>query len=262
MKVTKYLLGIGFAMVTLFTSCEQDNMGAQYNLETMGVTFATSSQKVTFPAYDYEGFDVEVIRAKSADAATINLQAGLLDSNNDLNPLPAEFKVPATVTFAAGESITKIHVTVGDITSGTDYKVYIAITDENVAPIDANMEKVITVFRDYTYSAIGTGTIISTFFEFEDNFEWEKADQTSWYKALSPYEEGYDIIFKVGTDGKSVTIDKQVIAGDISGYGKGYVAGKGEIKNGAIVATLEFTVSAGSFGSAKETFVLPDMAEE
>lgn len=257
MKGLKYLLGISVAMATMFTSCDTDNKGDVYESKTMGVTFGTASQSVSFPAYGYEGFDVEVIRAKVDEAATINItKATLLDSKNNPIPLPATIQVPSSVSFASGEGVAKIHVTVGDITSGQNYRLSVTL-DENVAPVNANMTKIITIYRDYTYSAIGSGIIKSEFFEFEGEFEWEEADDISWYKALSPYEDGYNILFKVGADGVTVTVDKQAIAKDISGYGTGYVAGKGELVGNVITMTLEFTVSAGTFGTAKEIFILP-----
>ncbi len=258
MKGIKYLLGISLAIAAVFTSCDTDNTGDIYKSETMGVTFGTASQSVSFPAHGYEGFDVEVIRAVATEAATVNITATLLDGDGKPVELPSTIQVPSSVSFAAGENLSSFHVTVGDIVSGRNYELAITL-DKSLAPVDASMTKVVTIYRDYTYSPLGTGTISSEFFEFEGEFEWEKADQITWYRALSPYEEGYDIIFKVAVDGKTVTVEKQAIASDVSGYGTAYVEGKGELANGVIKATLEFTVSAGSFGTAKEIFILPAM---
>ena len=43
------------------------------SIDFMVVTFATGTQSVSFPSTGYEGFDVEVLRAKSSEATTINL---------------------------------------------------------------------------------------------------------------------------------------------------------------------------------------------
>lgn len=262
MKGFKYILGISIAVTALFTSCDTDSLGSVYESQTMGVTFATGTQRVSFPAHDYEGFDVEVIRGVTDEAATYNIvSAHLLDASGNATDLPSTIQVPATVSFAAGEGISSFHVTVGDIVSGINYKLAITL-DESVAPVDAHSTKVITIYRDYTYSAVGTGLLRSEFFGDETGpatgeVEWEKADQITWYRALSPYDDGYDIVFKVASDGKTVTVDEQPIASDISGYGTAYVAGSGTLIDGVITVTLEFTVSAGSFGTAKEIFVLP-----
>lgn len=257
MKGIKYILGISIAITTLFTSCETDNLGDIYNHQNVGVTFATGTQSVSFPAHEYEGFDVEVMRSATSEAVTVNIaSATLLDADGNPTALPATIQVPSVVSFAAGEGVASFHVTVGDITPGKNYKLAITL-DEDQTSIDAKSTKIITIYRDYTYSALGTGTLQSEFFEAEGNFEWEKADQTSWYKALSLYDDGYDVIFKVAADGKTVTVDQQAITSDISGYGTAYVTGSGELVDGVITVVLEFTVSAGSFGTAKEIFTLP-----
>ena len=148
------------------------------------------------------------------------------------------------------------YASVGDITPGETYQLAITL-DETVAPVDATMTKIISIFRDYTYTSLGTGTLNSTFFEATGTAEIQKADQTTWYKAIGLYEEGYDIIFKVAQDGKTVTVDQQAAASDISGYGTLYVAGSGTLENGDITVELEFTVSAGSFGSCTEELIKP-----
>ena len=124
--------------------------------------------------------------------------------------------------------------------------------------MDAKRVKTVSVYRDYTFSKIGTGSIVSEFFEDTWEVEWEKADDITWYKAIAPYEEGYNVVFKVGTDGKTVTVAKQAIISNLWDYGTAYVAGTGELVDGVINVKLEFTVSAGSFGQAKEVFYLPE----
>lgn len=55
MKVNKYIIGMFVATATLFVSCNTDNEGDIYNGTTMGVTFATGTQSVSFPSTGYEG---------------------------------------------------------------------------------------------------------------------------------------------------------------------------------------------------------------
>ena len=173
MKVNKYIIGMFVATATLFVSCNTDNEGDIYNGTTMGVTFATGTQSVSFPSTGYEGFDVEVLRAKSSEATTINLSATLVVGDKE-QELPASITVPSSVSFAAGEFKTNIHVTVGDITPGQNYKVKISLPEEMVT-IDQTSDKVITVYRDYTFSSLGTGTFKSAAMaeEGEDFTTWE-----------------------------------------------------------------------------------------
>lgn len=258
MKIKGYILGISVAMASLLvSSCDTDNLTDVYQSSTIGATFITASQSVSFPSSGYEGFDVEVVRAQTEAPATIKVtSAVLLDADGNALPLPSTIQVPSEVNFEAGEGRSSLHVFVGDITPGETYQLAITL-DETVAPVDATMTKIISIFRDYTYTSLGTGTLNSTFFEATGTAEIQKADQTTWYKAIGLYEEGYDIIFKVAQDGKTVTVDQQAAASDISGYGTLHVAGSGTLENGVITVELEFTVSAGSFGSCTEELILP-----
>lgn len=261
MRLKKYFWGLCVAAMGLLTSCDQDNMEPVYEGSTMGVTFSINTQNVSFPATGYEGFDVEVIRAVSEKEATVSLSASMKDGS----AVPSEIQVPSSVTFEAGKFTATIHVTVGDITPGEKYNLVLKLGEEE-APVDATLQKTITIYRDYTYSSIGTGEYTTTFFTLEDGsaqsfpVEVMQADQNpNLYKAVDVYEEGYDIVFQVGTDGESVSVERQAALSDLNGYGTTYVAGSGTLTNGVITTVLEFTVSAGSFGTAKETLSLPNV---
>ena len=226
------------ATATLFVSCNTDNEGDIYNGTTMGVTFATGTQSVSFPSTGYEGFDVEVLRAKSSEATTINLSATLVVGDKE-QELPASITVPSSVSFAAGEFKTNIHVTVGDITPGQNYKVKISLPEEMVT-IDQTSDKVITVYRDFTTWEV----------------EVQKADQISWYKAMNLYEKGYNIVFKVN-EANEVTVESQP-AWKHASYGEVFVSGKGALEDGVITVKLSHDVpNVGGFGEFKEILYLP-----
>lgn len=110
-------------MTTLFASCETDNEKAIFEEANMGVAFEFAAQDVTFPANGYEGFDVEIVRAQTAEAATVPLTATMADGS----AVPAEIQVPSEVSFEAGEGRKTFHVTVGDIESGMDYNLNITV---------------------------------------------------------------------------------------------------------------------------------------
>ena len=256
MKLSKYILGIGLLMTALFTSCDTDNVTDIYQNDTLGATFTFEVQEVNFPAYDYEGFDVEIVRSgRISEAVELPIKVSLLDAKGNATPLPAEIKAPSTASFAAGSFKTMVHVKVGDITSGKVYRVAVDI-DEKETSIDGVTRKVAMVYRDYTYSKMGVGKLVSAMFGAEAPVEFYRADDIHWYKAIAPYEEGYDIVFKI-VGNNQVLVEKQAIASDVSGYGTTYVEGMGELKDGVMYMNLEFTVSAGSFGVAPEVFVLP-----
>lgn len=266
MKIKKYIIGLCTVMSVMFSACNTDNEGAIYDGNgTEGVTFTLATQSVSFPATGYEGFDIEILRSKADAELTVNVNGALLDSNSEQVALPAEISVPSTVTFKAGEYKTNLHVTVGDIVSGQNYRVMVSLDlTQATANVDNISSKVITIFRDYTYSLMGQGTFQSEAMadEGEDYGEWSvevyKADQISWYKAIAPYEEGKDVVFKVN-NANEVTVEAQPVWTD-SQYGAVYMAGSGTLENGVITVKAEFTLPEAGLafsGTYKETLILP-----
>ena len=242
---------LAFVAVSM-ASCDTENEGAIYTADNLGVTFATESQSVSLPATGVTSFNVEVMRAKHDEAATVALTL------KDTTALKL-FSAPQNVTFEAGKDRTTITVQVGKIISGVSYAVTLSLSSDDITSGGVQSRKVV-VEKAYTYYPLGTGKIESASMadEGEEFKTWdvqiEKADQTTWYKALSLFEEGKDIILKV-KDGK-VTVDKQAAWTD-STYGTVSVAGKGKIENGVMSLKLEHTVSAGSFGEYNEIIYLP-----
>lgn len=79
MKIKGYILGISVAMASLLvSSCDTDNLTDVYQSSTIGATFITASQSVSFPSSGYEGFDVEVVRAQTEAPATIKVTSAVL----------------------------------------------------------------------------------------------------------------------------------------------------------------------------------------
>lgn len=266
MKIRKYIIGLCAVMSVMLFGCNTDNEGTIYDGgNTDGVTFVLSTQSVSFPATGYEGFDIEVLRAKSDAELTVGVKGALLDDNGEQVALPAEITVPSTVTFKAGEDKTNIHVTVGDIISGRNYKIVVSMDlTEATANIDNISSKVVTIFRDYTYSSLGQGVFQSEAMADvgEDYSEWQvevyKADQISWYKAIAPYEEGKDVVFKVNS-ANEVTVEAQPAWTDAQ-YGGVYIAGTGTLKDGVITVKVEFTLPEAGLafsGTYKEVLILP-----
>lgn len=145
--------------------------------------------------------------------------------------------------------------------AASNYKVKISLPEEMVT-IDQTSDKVITVYRDYTFSSLGTGTFKSAAMaeEGEDFTTWEvevqKADQISWYKAMNLYEKGYNIVFKVN-EANEVTVESQP-AWKHASYGEVFVSGKGALEDGVITVKLSHDVpNVGGFGEFKEILYLP-----
>ena len=272
MNIKKMSILFALPAAVLFSACEQDNMGEIYTPATQGVSFGATSQSASLPSeYTTETVSVEVLRSETNGAASIGLSATIVDDDDNVLPSTG-FQVPASVDFADGEFAATVNITVDNtITPGMNYNV-ILMLDETQAIADANAmtQKVVTVFRDYTFTSIGTGKWSSLFFSLdaagtipqEFPVEVQKADQANIYKAVDVYEEGYDIRLQIADEADAqgryrVTVARQAALSDLSGYGTTYVAGSGLMQNGVIEVSLEFTVSAGSFGSGTEKLYLP-----
>ncbi len=262
MKIQNYLVGIGLALGVLLTSCEQDNEKPIYAGTTMGVTFGFNSQSVDFPSEGYEGFDVEVIRAQSGEAVTIPLSAVMLDAAGNSSPVPATIQVPSSVSFEADEKVSSFHVSVGDIESGVTYQLAVTMANEEYAPIDNISTKVISIYRDYTYTSLGIGTFTSQMWtnDFPNEtfpVEIQKADQVNWYKLIGVIEEGYDIIIQVAEDGVTATIPEQTCCSDLNGSGAGIISAEGELENGVFTFTTTYMDDVYMYGPAIEIITLP-----
>ena len=102
-------------------------------------------------------------------------------------------------------------------------------------------------FTGLKWESVGIGMLSSSFF---------KASPVLKYKAIGPFEEGYDIVFDVA-DNNSVTVAQQAVYSSYGSYGALYVSGNGALQSNNITVNLTFRVSAGTFGAFTETFILP-----
>lgn len=109
-------------------------------------------------------------------------------------------------------------------------------------------------FMGIEWNAIGEGTYNSTMFKKQVKVQVYKAAHADWYKLPSLFEEGKNMVIKM--DGANATVEQQNVATDTR-YGDVYATGGGTLENGVITLTLQYTCSAGSFGSYTETLQLP-----
>lgn len=272
MNIKKISILLALSVTMLFSACEQDNMGEIYTPTTQGASFGATSQSASLPSeYTTETVSVEVLRSETNGEASIGLSASVVDDDDEALPMTG-FQIPASVDFADGEFTATVNITVDNsITPGMNYNIILTLDEtQTIADANAMTQKVVTVFRDYTFTSIGIGTWSSLFFSLDPAgtipqvfpVEVQKADQANIYKVVGVYEEGYDIRLQIADEADAqgryrVTVDRQAALSDLSGYGTTYVSGSGLLQNGVIEVSLEFTVSAGSFGSSSEKLYLP-----
>lgn len=110
-------------------------------------------------------------------------------------------------------------------------------------------------FMGIEWSLIGEGYYTAPMFGVTDMpVQVYKAGHAEWYKMPSIFEEGKDMVIKV--NGASATVDQQDVFTEPT-YGSVYVAGSGVVENGVITLTLQYTCSAGSFGTFNDVLKLP-----
>ena len=210
------------ALALSFNACTDEVDRDPSPVQTEGVQAYFYQDAQT--SFDLIPDDAQVVQVtvgrNSTGAASVQLTG-----DNDI------FTFPSTVDFQEGET--------------------------SKAYIYAPSSTTITVARNYKYNSIGVGMIESSFYGGAGNATFQKAEGAEWYKVVAPYENGYDIILKLQEDGSTVVVDRQAAASDYGGYGTLYVEGQGTLENGVVTLTLEFTVSAGSFGPFDETFIFP-----
>lgn len=113
-----------------------------------------------------------------------------------------------------------------------------------------------TTFTGLKWESIGIGMLSSSLFEDAWECEFYKSSPVLKYRAIAPYDDGYDLVFDVASN-NSVTVAQQAVYGSFQGYGTLYTSGNGALANNQITVNLTFIVSAGSFGTKTETFILP-----
>lgn len=113
-----------------------------------------------------------------------------------------------------------------------------------------------TTFTGLKWESIGIGMLSSSLFGDAWECEFYKSSPVLKYRAIAPYDDGYDLVFDVASN-NSVTVAQQAVYGSFQGYGTLYTSGNGALANNQITANLTFIVSAGSFGTKTETFILP-----
>lgn len=111
-------------------------------------------------------------------------------------------------------------------------------------------------FTGLKWESIGVGAVSSSFFGGTGECEFYKSSPVLKYKAIAPFEEGYDLVFNVANN-NSVTVAQQAVYSSYGNYGTLYVSGNGALQDNKIVVNLTFQVSAGSFGAMTEIFILP-----
>lgn len=166
MKYTKSIIAMLVVMAAaIFSSCNQENLGAIYNPTQQNVSFENEGPGQLLTADPTASTVVRVTRAISAGEYTAHYtvkasQDGIFsDSGN------------GSVTFADGQSVANIQVDAKNMTPGTLYEYTMTFDDAVAEAVDtitntAILETTISIMCDYEWEYAGHGTFTDlTWFE-------------------------------------------------------------------------------------------------
>lgn len=231
----------------LFSSCNEsvdyEPASSVVDGGNVYLSMSSSSSSLVFTPDQETSFVVTVHRASCDAEQTVSLSSD--------NP---NFNVPATVKFAAGEEKKDLVIDF-DMEVGNTEKLNITVPEEEKY-IYGVTDLSLTITRDYTWSKAVVGALYSSFGGGAWNVNIQKAQEANIYKIIDAYEDGYNFTITVNED-NTVTVPKQAVISDVSGYGLCSIQGTGVMQDKNIVMDLQFTVSAGSFGVFSEKIVLP-----
>lgn len=254
--VHKYFL-LTVVSCCLFTACSDDDdytSGAPSNTNGDNVYFSADNESALALGVDESEFAVIIERNNTGSAQSIPLKTG--------TPYGDIFIVPTSVDFASGEKSKTITVKTSDkMEMFKNYALSITIPEEytqqyaetKVYPrIELNIKK-------EDYKPYATGEYTAGFFEESWDATLEYSEILKLYRFSSCWVNGYDVTFTWDGGAKlEVNKGKKLTSGYIhSSYGM-VSATPGVCNYDASSKTFSFiyewTVSAGTFGEALDTF--------
>jgi len=168
-------------------SCDQKNIGAEYNSTNESVSFlgATSSIKAT---PDQTSVDYKIVRGNTSGKLELPITATYDQSI---------FTLPSSVVFDDGADAATISIPLENTALGTTYSIKLAF-DSIMSSPGGTFKTTISVMRDFVWLPAGTGMwtdgIISYIFG-EDQFTYpvdveEAQDNDGLYRMVNPYGLG------------------------------------------------------------------------
>ena len=256
-KIFKYAyVALAGLLAMTATSCteeyEYDGVGEQ----DPGAFISAVATTVKYAAEDEQILKFTLQRTDSEAAENISLTCD-----------NSKFQVPASVSFAAGES-KKIVSVPFNITGGTTEQVTVSVAKES-ATVYGVSELTFTITRDFVWLYVGEGVYTSWLFGSSWSQPVYRGDGTQLYKLTDCIAKGYDIQFELTEDGQHLAkaIAKQETGYVHSSYGmvsiqSGVDANKNPYDivrdDNIIKLPVSYVVNAGSFGTNYDVLELPE----
>lgn len=198
MKLNKIIL---LAVLPVFFACEVENMGTVYTPEgTSEISFEQEKIYNHVLKDDATVFNIPIIRNVVKEEATIHIEEvvyGKDENGKTVRNVISTGRIPASVTFAAGEATANIPVDIADIPVGDAFKGTLEFAKADKELYNSNLAITAVTFdiaKDYVWESIGQGEFFDGWWYEEawDEVEFVKAKGFSVYRALNPYEKAKD----------------------------------------------------------------------
>ena len=205
MKNFKFYIVAFSAMILTLASCTDDlpERSASYAPATdvMGVYFPNSNDFSAEVSPSEVSYTVKISRVNAVHAAVVKLF--------EVADTSGMFTLPASVSFAVGQTDTSIEVGFGDLVDFVPYTLTLGIEVSKTNPYDtliAGTSQFILTITQSDYVDFAEGTFESSFFE----DSWEQVLQYSalldQYRLTNLYSPGYNFSFSWSGVGSRVVI--------------------------------------------------------
>ena len=269
MKINKIFLMAGLAVMGIMaTSCSNDDDDYQKGPEAGSQNVGFVNQANPVLALTDTEYKVELKRANASGELTVPLE--IVQCADVLS-------VPSSVTFASGSETATLTISVSSAAEAfVQYPISIRIPDEYTNPyLKQDMVPLlgISILKE-DYKPFAKADLTSWFFEETWEIDIEYSEYLDMYRVQNMYVDGYNYYYKLGeknadgtipmtmcnSDGSKMTtqpcgyvhstygmVSTQWASGNFTGY---------DPEDGAYYIPFQWTVSAGSFGTGYESFVI------
>lgn len=250
MKLKNIALFLVALLSMSLVSCDQENIGTEYNLKNQGVSFLFNAYKLQAPEAD-PVVVVPVVRGTTKGQATVNITATIKTEGITVN-------VPSTVTFQDGSAKAELPINLSTIPSGKKATVVLSL-DENEVSEGSVKSTTLTLSILETWTQIGTGTYTYAYWwEGDDEgLPLYRCDNDPHKYKIGSWGIGSELVFTMDDDGNIEVLESET--GDEYGdYGTVYVMetasytgttkyGTSVFEDGVYWFNLAFFVGAGTF---------------
>ena len=251
----KKIIYVTFAILAIMLTSACEHEGTIYEMPAGSALVSFPSNAAVFEMIASDGNKVTVDLWRGNTQGAVSIPVTIEDKTGGVFK-PAK----STFDFADGEGIAHLDITYPDINAfgGETYKLTLSVDENQLSPAGIG-EMTVSATRKLTPKFVGTGIYYSDWYE----EEWEQDLYTTeeapdFFILPSCWVKGTDFTFTV--QNHKPVWPSSFFSGYVhSSYGNVYIyTGESYIEDNTIYLPVTgYRVSAGSFGSGIEYFVLP-----